>query len=77
MIDWVEYAIARHGAQLRALAAERTLTDRERRQLDVCEEVITRFEARETQPGAPRKRKTYSPRRQTFGAPLVKSYYRD
>lgn len=67
MIDWVEYAIARHCAQLRSLSAERTLTDRERVTLEVCESVTERLESHGSRLAKPGKRLT---------APLVKSAYR-
>ncbi len=73
MTDWVEYAIARHAAQLRNLAAVRTLTEREQGTLAVCESVINRVEARETLGKRPR----WSRRSDSYAAPLVKSAHHD
>ena len=75
MVDWIEYAIARHGAQLRAKAAEGPLEKAEQYTSDVCESVISELEVRESQRPAdvqPRRRSQWDKRTR----PLVKSAHR-
>ena len=73
MVSWIEYAIARHGAQLRALAVERPLSNRELDTAEVCEIVISKLEVRESQHPAERPPR----RRSSARLPLAKFARRD
>jgi hypothetical protein len=50
MVDWIEYVIARHAAQLRAEAAVRPLTKVEQETLSRCQSAISILEIRESLP---------------------------
>jgi hypothetical protein len=75
-MNWIEFAIARHVAILRDLAAERPLTDDEQRLLEICEDETCRFLNRESLPGQSHRRPRWNARTASH-APLEKSRYRD
>ncbi len=76
MLNWIEFAIVRHIAILRDLAAQRPLTDDEERLLEICEDERHRLDIREALPPEQLRKPRWNARSAPY-APLVKSRRRD